>query len=210
MRQLIEKLDLVEIEKRLAENPQLANEGIPLHETDLRMAHPLHRICDHVFNNVYTDDDAVELATLFLKYGANVDGYELVIKNDTPLIAAASLHAEKTAILYMEHGANIHHQGCHGGTALHWSAWVGRDKLVKLLIDAGADIHLRDIEFNSTPLFWAIHGYKAGGEKNRYNQVECARLLLQAGADKTATNAYGKQPIELLDTADAALLSLFQ
>lgn len=210
MRQLIERLDFEEIEKRLSENPQLANEGIPLHETDLRMAHPLHRICDKVINKVYRDEDALELAQLFLKYGANVDGYELIIKNDTPLIAAASLHAEKTGILYVDRGANIHHPGCHGGTALHWAAWVGRDKLVQRLIEAGADIHLRCIDFMSTPLFWAIHGYKTSGEKNRHHQIECARLLLQAGADKTIPNANGKKPIEILDAADKELLSLLQ
>ena len=107
----------------------------------------------------------------------------MVLKHDTPLIAAASLHAEKTGIYYIDQGANIFHQGCHGGTALHWAAWVGRDKLVKKLIDAGAELEKRCIDFYGTPLLWAVHGYRQSGEMNRHNQLECARLLVAAGAD---------------------------
>lgn len=210
IRVLIAQKDYEALRNRLAADPQLANEPVPLGDDDPRSAHPLHRICDHVMSGVYSDDDAVELAKLFLEYGANVNGYELNEKRDTPLIAAASLHAEKTGILYIERGANIHHPGAHGGTALHWAAWVGRDKLVKRLIEGGADIHKRCIDFTSTPLFWAVHGYKNGGDVNRHQQVECVRLLLQAGADKTVPSAKGYMPIQILDATDKEMIALLQ
>jgi hypothetical protein len=54
-----------------------------------------------------------------LEFGANVNGNNPAEKQDSPLLAAASLNADQLAYLYIEHGADIHHAGCHGGTALH-------------------------------------------------------------------------------------------
>ncbi|MVT10555.1 ankyrin repeat domain-containing protein [Chitinophaga tropicalis] len=210
MRDLINHKDYEGIKKALAQNPSLANEGIPFDEKNTAKAHPLHRICDGVFAHTYTDKEAVEMARIFLAYGANINGYELIEKYDTPLIAAASLHAEEVGILYIENGAFIHHAGCHGGTALHWAAWVGRDKLVERLIREKADIHKQCIDFKGTPLLWAVHGFKHGGLENRHHQVECIRLLIEAGADKTTPNIAGSRPQDFLDEQDTALICLLR
>ena len=210
MKELINNKDYEGIKKALSQNPSLANEGIPFDEKNTTKAHPLHRICDGVFAHTYTDKEAVEMARIFLAYGANVNGYELAEKQDTPLIAAASLHAEEAGILYIENGAAINHPGCHGGTALHWAAWVGRDKLVERLIREKADIHKRCIDFKGTPLLWAVHGFKYGGRENRHHQVECVRLLIEAGADKTAPNIEGTAPSGFLDEQDTELINLLR
>lgn len=210
MKELIINKDYEGIKKALSQNPTLANEGIPFDDKNPVKAHPLHRICDGVFAHAYTDKEAVEMARIFLAYGANVDGYTLTEKIDTPLIAAASLCAEEVGILYIENGASIHHAGCHGGTALHWAAWVGRDKLVERLIRGKADIHKRCIDFKGTPLLWAVHGFKHGGMENRHHQVECVRLLIGAGADKTAPNIEGTTPLGFLDEQDTELINLLR
>ena len=210
IKELMAAVNLPGLKELLAENRQLANEGIPYDDKNTTKAHPLHRICDAVFSGIYSDEEAVEIASVFIKYGANINGYELIEGKDTPLLAAASLHAEKTGILYIENGADIHHPGCSGGTALHWAAWVGRDKLVKKLIEQKARINQRCIEFTGTPLLWAVHGYKFAGEKNRYHQVECIRLLLDAGADKTIPNKEGSLPFNLLDDGDTELITLLK
>jgi len=210
IKELMAAVNLPGLKELLAENRQLANEGIPYDDKNTTKAHPLHRICDAVFSGTYSDEEAVEIASVFIKYGANINGYELIEGKDTPLLAAASLHAEKTGILYIENGADIHHPGCSGGTALHWAAWVGRDKLVKKLIEQKARINQRCIEFTGTPLLWAVHGYKFAGEKNRYHQVECIRLLLDAGADKTIPNKEGSLPFNLLDDGDTELITLLK
>jgi ankyrin repeat protein len=210
MKELINNKDYEGIKKALSQNPSLANEGIPFDEKNTTKAHPLHRICDGVFAHTYTDQEAVEMARIFLAYGANVNGDGLTEGHDTPLTAAASLHAEEVAILYIENGAAIHHAGCHGGTALHWAAWVGRDKLVERLIREKADIHQLCIDFKSTPLLWAVHGFKSGGAENRYHQVECVRLLLAAGANKSVPNIEGTTPLAFLDEQDTALLNLLK
>jgi ankyrin repeat protein len=125
-----------------------------------------------------------------------------------PLIAAAGLYAEKVGIRYIESGAAIHHAGTHGGTALHWAAWTGRENLVHKLISAGADIHQKCIDFKGTPLLWAVHGYKFGGGNNRYHQVDCVRLLLDAGAEKNVSNNEGTRVVEFLDGEDTVLKAM--
>jgi ankyrin repeat protein len=210
MKALLVNKDYEGIKAALSANPSLANEGIPFDEKNTAKAHPLHRICDGVFASAYTDKEAIEMARIFLAYGANINGNELTEKGDTPLIAAASLHAEETGIFYIENGAAVNHAGCHGGTALHWAAWTGRDKLVERLIRAGADIHKRCIDFKGTPLLWAVHGYQHGGAGNRYRQVECVRLLIGAGADKTIPNINGTTPRGFLDDQDIELIDLLR
>ncbi|MET3878759.1 ankyrin repeat domain-containing protein [Chitinophaga sp. OAE865] len=210
MKELITNKDYEGIRKALSQNPSLANEGIPFDDVNTTKAHPLHRICDGVFAHSYTDKEAVEMAKIFLEYGANVNGNEPAEKTDTPLTAAASLHADETGILYIENGADIHHAGCHGGTALHWAAWTGRDQLVSRLLQEGATVNKRCIDFRGTPLLWAIHGFKNGGEENRHNQLECARLLIAAGADKTIPNIDGDTPFEFLDEEDVEWINLLK
>ncbi|WP_142687358.1 ankyrin repeat domain-containing protein [Chitinophaga polysaccharea] len=210
MKELITNKDYEGIRKALSQNPSLANEGIPFDDVNTTKAHPLHRICDGVFAHSYTDKEAVEMAKIFLEYGANVNGNEPAEKMDTPLTAAASLHADETGILYIENGADIHHAGCHGGTALHWAAWTGRDQLVNRLLQEGATVNKRCIDFRGTPLLWAIHGFKNGGAENRRNQLECARLLIAAGADKTIPNIDGDTPFEFLDEEDVEWINLLK
>lgn len=203
-------LDYDGLRRALSENPGAANEGLPFDERNQTLAHPLHRICDGVFTGTYSDDDAVKLAWIFLDHGANIDGFGLIAHQDTPLMTAASLLAEQTGILYADQGATIRHVGGGGATALHWAAWTGVEKLVDRLIRGGADIHLRCADRKSTPLLWAVHGYKHLGGRNRRNQVDCIRMLLAAGAEKDTYNNEGKHITEFLDDGDAGLKTLFQ
>ncbi len=205
MRSLIETKNYAAIRQTLVENPNLANEEIPCDERNPTKAHTLHRICDAVFAKKTTDDEALEIAKIFLEFGADVNGGKLVEKQDSPLVAAASLHADKVGILYIQHGADVSHRGCHGGTALHWAAWCGRPVLVQKLIESGAEINRICIDHQATPLFWAIHGFKFGKSENLENYAECVRLLVAAGADKTIPNRDGNTVFDLLDENDSEL-----
>lgn len=207
---LINNTDLNGLRELLSSNKHLLNEGIPYDDTNPTTAHPLHRICDGVFAKRYSDDNAVELAKIFLSLGADVNGGDQIEKKDTPLIAASSLQADKVGILYIDHNANISHAGCHGGTALHWASWCGRDVLVKRLIKEGAEINKLCIDFKSTPLFWAIHGMKFGGKENQNNQIACAKMLLDAGADRNIPNFEGYKPYQLLNDDDKELKALLR
>lgn len=193
------------IREALAQNPALVNQGIPYDDQNTTQAHPLHRICDGVFSGIFTDAQGVELANIFLAYGADVNGNNPSQGSDSPLTAASSLHADLVALLYMSKGADINHEGGHGGTALHWAAWCGRDKVVAELIRAGAEINKLCTDFRSTPLSWAIRGLKNGGQKEPGNYLECVKLLVRAGADKKESNRHGKTVFDLLEEQDHAL-----
>jgi len=205
MKKLIDNKDYKGIKQLLSNNPNLANEGILFDEVNITKAHPLHRICDGVFSGKYTDEEAVKMAKIFLESGANINGNKFSEKQDTPLIAASSLHADQVAILYIENGADINHAGCHGGTALHWAAWCGRDKVVRRLVEEGAEINKICIDFKATPLFWAVHGLRNGGTNNMRDCVECVKILIQSGADKNIPNAEGKTVFHLLTDEDLEL-----
>lgn len=210
LKQLIENKAFEALEQALLNHPHLANEGMPYDELNTAMAHPLHHICDGVFSSKYSEEEALTMAKLFLANGANVNGGELKEKQDTPLIAAASLGADQVGILYMENGADIYHPGTHGGTALHWAAWCGREKLVKRLIEAGAEINKLCMDFTSTPLFWTVHGYRSCGKQNAPSYLECVRLLGEAGADPTIPNFEGYTVFDLLHENDQEFISLLK
>jgi ankyrin repeat protein len=57
-------------------------------------------------------------------------------------------------------------------TALHHAAGEGDVELVRLLLDLGADPHIRDHRFDGTPLDWARH----------FAQPETAALLESLGS----------------------------
>jgi uncharacterized protein len=180
-----------EIRKTLSANPQLVNEGIALNkDPDAKKGHPLHRLCDAVFVKRITDEDAIEMAKIFLAFGANINGYQSLKDNNTPLIAAASLHAEKLGIFYIEQDADIFYVSPdHGATALHWAAHCGHDKLVEKLIEKGAKISQRDTSFDGTPLDWAIHELRSGDANNLFHQAACIKLLINAGAELNKVDA---------------------
>lgn len=205
---LLDKKDYEGLSHCLSQNPGLANEGIPYDNVNATKAHPLHRVCDRVFSKEYTDEEASKIAKIFLEHGANVDGNTLTIKQDTPLIAAASLHADDVAILYIENGADIKHAGCHGGTALHWASWCGRPKVVKRLIEGGGEIDKKCIDFKATPLFWAVHGLKKEDKNNRHGHLECIKILINSGADKSIPNIEGESVVDLLENEDVELKEL--
>lgn len=197
IRKLILESNLEALETLLINNKPTANKEIQCGLTS--SAHPLHYICDCVFEGKITDQDAVQIAMIFLKHGAHVNGNKLIHLQDSPLVAAASLHADQVALLYIEQGASISHQGCHGGTALHWAAWTGGETVVRRILNENIDIEKRCHDFNSTPLFWAFHGYKKGGERNRRSQYQCCELLLEAGANPNTANAENLNILSLLD-----------
>jgi ankyrin repeat protein len=196
--------NLKDIELILQHNPKLSSQPMALPGNPSATAHPLHRICDAVFLGNYSEETGLAVAKMFLKYGASVNP-DVPVQKDSPLTAASSLGCDQLALLYIEQGANVNHQGCHGGTALHWAAWCGRDGLVEKLVPLNSNINQRCIDFKSTPLFWAVHGLKFGGKENQRNQVKCAQILVEHGADSSIPNFEGYLPIQLLGEEDEEL-----
>jgi len=209
MKTLIENKDYDGIRRLLSADPNLANEGIPFDEKDTRKAHPLHRICDAVFAKKITNEDAITIAKIFLESGARIEGNQATENQDTPLMAAASLHAERLGIFYIDKGANVHYADKNdGATALHWAAYCGRDELVARLISAGAAIDQRDRSYDSTPVGWALQPLITGDKFNIWRQAACIKLLLKAGANTTGLNDKATRQLQLLAAEDEELKKL--
>lgn len=194
----------------LKTNPELANVGVPLDDKTPALAHPLHRIADWVFTKDISEEKAIELARILLDFGANIDGLDLKTLQDTPIITAASLYANQLAKFYLSKGANLQHQGCFGGTALHWAAWCGGVELLEALLQKDLDLNQRCLEFTSTPLFWAVHGTYQEKYMNRAVHLKSIELLVKTGADKNIPNIEGYTIFDLADGDEEVLQILNQ
>ena len=210
IREIIKNRDLEVLRSVLSMNPALANEGIGLETEENVKAHPLHRLGDAIFSKEISEEEAIAFAKIFLDFGASIDGINLAENQDSPLTAAVSFYAQRLALFYIERGANIHHKGCHGGTALHWAAWCGCKEVLKKLIDLGANINQLCDKFKSTPLLWAVHGISFGGEGNQHQQEECIKILLANNADKNIPNFEGYLPYQFLEGKHLELRDLLK
>jgi ankyrin repeat protein len=88
-------------------------------------------------------------------------------------IAGRNGHVEVARFL-LDKGADMNCRGFFGASGLHWAAINGHKPMVEFLVAHGANLHLRDTQFNSTPLSWALEG----------KQEEIARLLEKQGATR--------------------------
>src|SRR5579872_4303612 len=160
-----------------------ANALIAWGTNDCILTHPLHYVCDMLFEGVLTKGKELPLIEALIQAGADLDFQRdgKRGKSDTPLIGAASLGAEQVGLRLLDAGARPELRGMFGETALHWAALLGEDRLAGRLI-AGSDLNLRDEKYNSPPLGWAIHGWSNPPAGNHGRQREVVALLVAAGA----------------------------
>ncbi len=98
-------------------------------------------------------------------------------------------HAQASSLL--EQGANPDDTDKAGWCALHFAAQDCSAKSVKMLLNAGANLELRDRHGN-TPLWRATMSYRG--------EAEVISLLLEAGSDPDAANKGGISPRSLANT----------
>ncbi|KAM6504660.1 hypothetical protein FSOLCH5_015395 [Fusarium solani] len=101
-------------------------------------------------------------------------------KHATPLHWASGHGYEENVKILIQYGANIEWADDYGRTALHWAARYGHKAALVELLNAlkGAQKDLKSAvnkkeQDGRTPLIWAC----------QWGHVECARLLINAGAD---------------------------
>ena len=70
---------------------------------------------------------------------------------------------------------------------IHWVARYGMPEDLKILIDSGASIELKG-DIGRTPLLEAI----------AFEQEECVKVLIKAGANVAASDDYGDFAIDLI------------
>ncbi|HWD40602.1 MAG TPA: ankyrin repeat domain-containing protein [Fimbriimonas sp.] len=102
-------------------------------------------------------------------------------------------HVESLRYL-LEHGALIEGDeiGLYGGKPLHWAS-EHAPECVELLLAGGADPNSRNLMKNDFEGFTPLH--MMASQRNQC--IECAELLLRAGADKSLLDAKGRTPLQV-------------
>jgi uncharacterized protein len=193
-RKLVETGDVDGLRSALAAEPEFARRTIRWYLNQWNESDPLHYVSDCVGNGWLTNGREGEIAAALLAAGAALEGSG---GRESPLIAAASLGAQKVAQVLIEAGADVERSAVFGARALHWAAWTGEAGIVRLLLTRKPDIEARCAEFGATPLFWAVHGYGPKGPRDKKDQVGAARALLEAGARVDTSNKHGQTALDL-------------
>ena len=92
-------------------------------------------------------------------------------------------------------GFSPHARNDFGEQPLHSAAYIGNAEMVRLLIEAGADVDGRDTRFDCNPLAFATVG---SGERAGHsgNWTEVVRSLIDAGASRDGVWISDKPPSE--------------
>ncbi len=175
--QCLEARDAAALTGLLKQQPRLTNAPV---QEGAHAPHPIHAICDRVFDGRMEELQGLTLANVLISAGADLDATHPG-NGDSLLISAISLSCPAIAHRLLDKGANPDPRGVFGATALHWAAIMGLPDLVKRLIDHGVYIFLRDTQYHGTPLGWAVQGRFDPPPGARGGQVDCAALLIEAG-----------------------------
>ncbi len=170
-------------------------------------------------------NDALDHAAMGARF---THGIFAVACGENPTVQNEALvNSSATCRLLLQHGANVHHVDASGSTPLIIAARVGEPENVRLLLEHGADVNARNHE-GQTPLISAL---LPSAEKVRLTfspstvdahqkTMECitplfeklpkieqtVRLLLDAGADCTLRDAYGRSAFDYASTPELRAL----
>eukprot|EP00002_Diphylleia_rotans_P038942 TRINITY_DN8920_c0_g1_i1.p1 TRINITY_DN8920_c0_g1~~TRINITY_DN8920_c0_g1_i1.p1 ORF type:complete len:181 (-),score=35.48 TRINITY_DN8920_c0_g1_i1:466-1008(-) len=118
----------------------------------------------------------------------------------TALHLAAKNGHFKCADLLIDRGVDLHTLDNQGATALHYACLSGSVKVIKRIITANPDLVIVKNKKERTPLHFLCI---ACGEGKDW--VECAKILLSAGADPTTKDVTGLSPFEYIDNKNGDL-----
>jgi ankyrin repeat protein len=211
LRKTILQGDIAKLKYQLASAPELTNQLIVQQAGKPYRVHPVHWICDVVFENKVTEEKGLEMVRILLDAGTSTEIIPGATSADTPLITASSLYCDSIAIYLIERGADLKPRGTHQATALHWASWTGAERVVERLLREEVAIDDQKDEFRSTPLLWAINGWLNPSPRNKRGQPKVIELLLAAGADPHRKDGDGRRALDILqDRQEAELIALLK
>ena len=110
--------------------------------------------------------------------------------------------------LFAEQGWSLTREGPWGGTALHWAAWFGRPACVRLLLDAGAPVNVRDATYGSSPIAWGAHGSLNSRPGHDDDYLAVIELLADAGSTRAESiNQWDQVPESMASERVAAAVT---
>jgi ankyrin repeat protein len=140
----------------------------------------------------------IEALDLFYSLGANIK------LGESDLLMNAAYNAKVNSVKWMiEKGADVNHTLKNGENALHYTIsntnhMPERTEIVKILIDAGIDIHKKTIAGQETLCFMRDAFLKGETPLHRaaaYANEAIIKLLIEAGADPSVKDVNGDTPI---------------
>ena len=111
------------------------------------------------------------------------------------IVQAVYERREASVRLMAKLGFDLTVEGPWDGTPLHHAAWLGDAGLVKVLLELGAPVNVRDSRYGSSPIAWAAHG-STNNHEARGDYVEVSRLLLEAGSERAPSYNRWNEPPE--------------
>lgn len=120
---------------------------------------------------------------------------ELSEQDRSVIVGAAASRPAETIALMLDLGFSVEARNALGEQSLHTSAYMGNASVVRVLLDAGADVNAVDPRFEATPLAYATVG---SGEQagKRGDWTTTVRLLVEAGASRDGVWITDKPPSE--------------
>ena len=113
-----------------------------------------------------------------------------MMKTSIPLVFAAGDGNITEVERLLSLGQDVMERSPAGETPLHTAAISGKPRIVKMLMDAGADADARTMGreyLKMTPAHWMVYG----------NHVDGMKVLIDAGADINAMNTKGETPVDM-------------
>jgi ankyrin repeat protein len=110
--------------------------------------------------------------------------------DDRDRLVRAAETGNTTAVRLMLHaGWPLDARGDHGGTVLHWAAWLGNAEMVREILRHGVEVDVRGDEHDMPPLGWAIHGSEHSWNCRKGDYPGVVEALLEAGAEAPSASA---------------------
>ncbi|KAL7794329.1 ankyrin repeat-containing domain protein [Trichoderma ceciliae] len=132
-------------------------------------------------------DASVQAQLAVKRYSSHTNYSQDVPKRVTALHLAAQFGSPGLTSALLEDKYNPNSPDSDHQTPLLWATRKGHEDVVNLLIDAHANLEVRDKEQSATPLIWAA--------RNGYENI--VSLLLQRGADVNARDHSERTPLSL-------------
>lgn len=149
---------------------------------------------NHIMN--YKDQYYINITLYRLSQSAGLEEIKSLVKRGadvnfinehyrTPLMVACHHRREEIVDFYIGNGACVGRVDIFGSTPLHYASVSGSTKIVKTLIDEGANIHARSYGDKCTALTDAASR----------GHTKVVKLLVAKGADINARNTNGATPL---------------
>ena len=92
----------------------------------------------------------------------------------------------------MNYCSDVNYKHVCGDSTISAAAWNGYCKIVELLLSKGANIHIRNLNYSTTPLL----------EAATRGHVEIAEMLMTGGANVNDKNQMGETPLMMASSKE--------